>query len=90
MQAIDLMQRINTFVTEKIAPGVVAHGGQVEVVEFQEGKLTLGLSGSCSTCSMDAMTKEGIAEFMLNEFPELDDCVVVDLPEEPVGFPGVT
>ena len=78
---LELHNRINTFVLEKIAPGIMAHGGNVEITEFKDNKLTLGLSGNCLDCSLDIMTKEGIVEFILNEFAELDDCEVIDLSE---------
>jgi Fe-S cluster biogenesis protein NfuA len=76
---IDLLNRLEIFIRDKIAPGVLAHGGMVDIKSFEDGKLTLALSGSCTTCSMDTMTKEGIAEFVMNEFPELDDCEVIDI-----------
>lgn len=82
MMKVELLQELSRFVTEKIAPGVVAHGGQVEIVSFENNNLILGLSGSCTTCSLDAMTKEGIADFVLDAFPDLDDCQVVDIEEE--------
>ena len=74
-----LLKQIDDFITQKIAPGVMSHGGRVEIVAFDDNRLKLGLSGSCSTCSLDAMTKEGIAEFVMNEFPDLDDCEVIDI-----------
>ena len=77
-----LLKQIDDFILQKIAPGVVSHGGKVEVVAFVDNKLKLGLSGACSTCSMDAFTKEGIAEFVMNEFPDLEDCEVIDLEGE--------
>lgn len=78
----DLLGRISTFVTQKIAPGVLSHGGYIEIVEFNGGNLKLGLSGACSTCSLEGMSAEGISNFILEEFPELNDCEVVDMPPE--------
>lgn len=88
MMNVDLLQELSKFVTEKIAPGVVSHGGQVEILSFEDNKLTLGLSGACTTCSLDAMTKEGIADYILNNFPDLDDCEVVDIADE-TSTPGL-
>ncbi len=82
MMNVDLLQALSKFITEKIAPGVVAHGGQVEILSFEDNILKLGLSGACTTCSLDAMTKEGIADYVLDAFPDLDDCEVVDIMEE--------
>lgn len=75
------LKEIEHFITQKIAPGVVSHGGKVEILDLANDHLRLGLSGACSTCSLDSFTKEGIAEYVMNEFPELEDCVVIDLED---------
>ena len=80
-----LLTRLGEFLLEKIAPSVVSHGGAIEIIGLTDNRLKIGLSGACSTCSMDTFTKEGIAEFMLNEFPELDDCEVIDLEDTGAG-----
>jgi len=85
-----LVQDINKFVLEKIAPSVVSHGGRIDVVSLEDNKLVLGLSGACSTCSLDTFTKEGISEFLLNEFPTLDDCEVIDLEEASEDVPHLS
>ena len=74
-----LLKQIDDFITQKIAPSVVSHGGRVEIMDLTDNRLKLGLSGACSTCSMDTLTKEGISEFVMNEFPDLEDCEVVDI-----------
>jgi Fe-S cluster biogenesis protein NfuA len=71
-------QAIQRFIDEKIAPGVQSHGGDVLVEGLDNGILTLSLSGACGSCNVQAYTSESIANYILEEFPELDDVVVSD------------
>jgi Fe-S cluster biogenesis protein NfuA len=69
---------IQKFVDEKIAPGVQSHGGDVLIEDLAGGILTISLSGACGSCNVQAYTSESIANYILEEFPELDDVVVRD------------
>lgn len=71
-------QAIQRFIDEKIAPGVQSHGGDVLVEGLENGILTLSLAGACGSCNVQAYTSESIANYILEEFPELDDVVVSD------------
>lgn len=64
---------IERFVYEKIAPGIVAHGGSVEILALEQGVLRLRLTGACVSCGVRAMTAEAVANYLLDSFPELDD-----------------
>jgi len=72
------LESIQTFIDEKIAPGILAHGGEVQIKNLDNNILTLSLSGSCGSCSVQAYTSESISNYILEEFPELDDVVVTD------------
>lgn len=69
---------IQKFIDEKIAPGVQSHGGDVIIEGLESGILTISLSGACGSCNVQAYTSESIANYILEEFPELDDVVVRD------------
>lgn len=70
-------QAIKLFLDEKIAPGILAHGGEVNIVNLEDNILSLQLSGSCGDCSVQAYTSESISNYILEEFPELDDVTVL-------------
>lgn len=70
------LQAIQEFINEKIAPGVESHGGEVLVESLENNILSLSLSGACGSCGVQAYTQESIANFILEEFPDLDDVVV--------------
>ncbi|MEN9528656.1 MAG: hypothetical protein RI932_529 [Pseudomonadota bacterium] len=71
-------QAIQRFIDEKIAPGVQSHGGDVLIEELENRILTISLSGACGSCNVQAYTSESIANYILEEFPDLDDVVVRD------------
>jgi len=71
-------QAIQRFIDEKIAPGVQSHGGDVVIESLENGVLKMSLSGACGTCNVQAYTSESIANYILEEFPELDDVIITD------------
>ena len=71
-------QAIQRFIDEKIAPGVQSHGGDVVIEGLESGILTISLSGACGSCNVQAYTSESIANYILEEFPDLDDVIVSD------------
>jgi len=77
---------IENFIDEKIAPGILAHGGNIEVVSLEDHVLKLALSGACESCSIQAFTAEAISNYILDEFPELDDVIVIDETSDETYF----
>ena len=70
------LMAIQKFIDEKILPGVASHGGEVNVHSLEENVLTLSLTGACGSCGVVAYTAEAISNYILEEFPELDDVIV--------------
>lgn len=79
MEQTELLQEIQVFINEKIAPGVWAHGGEVNIISFENQVLTIALSGSCGNCSVQAYTADAITDYILEEFPDVEDVIVNDL-----------
>ena len=79
-ESASLSQRstIQKFIDEKISPGVASHGGEVLVSNLENNILTLTLSGSCASCGVQAYTSESISNYILEEFPDLDDVIVAE------------
>ena len=78
MSASSQYEAVKNFIDEKIAPGIMAHGGEINIMSLDEGILTLQLSGSCGSCSVQAYTSESVSNFLLEEFPDLDDVIVTE------------
>ncbi len=73
---------IQRFIDEKIAPGILAHGGDIHIVSYENHILKVALSGACDGCSVQAYTSEAISNYILEEFPDLDDVLVTEADTE--------
>ncbi len=65
-------------VLEKIRPNLIRDGGNVELVEVNDGTVKVKLVGACAGCPMSAMTlKMGIEKILKQEIPEVKEVVAV-------------
>ena len=57
---------------DKIRPMLQADGGDVELVDVQDGVVKVRLQGACAGCPMSQMTlKNGIEKILKEEIPEI-------------------
>lgn len=62
----------------RIRPALQADGGDVELLDVQEGVVTLRLTGACGGCPMSSMTlKMGVERAIRQEVPEIKKVVAV-------------
>ncbi len=65
-------------VLEQIRPALKADGGDVELVDVNDGVVSLRLTGACSGCPMSTMTlKMGIERVLREKVPEVKEVVSV-------------
>jgi Fe-S cluster biogenesis protein NfuA len=65
-------------VLNKIRPSLLADGGDVELVDVNDGTVTLKLTGACAGCPFSTMTvKMGIEKILKKELPEVKEVVAV-------------
>jgi Fe-S cluster biogenesis protein NfuA len=65
-------------VLAQIRPMLEADGGGVELVDFEEGVVTVRLLGACGGCPMSTMTlKGGIERILKEQMPEVKEVVAV-------------
>jgi Fe-S cluster biogenesis protein NfuA len=56
----------------KIRPMLQADGGDVELVDVEEGVVKVRLQGACAGCPMSQMTlKNGIEKILKEQIPEV-------------------
>ena len=73
----DLFNKVNT-VLESIRPALIADGGNVELVEVKDGKVSLKLQGACGHCPMSQMTlKMGIEREIKRQIPEIQQVIAI-------------
>ena len=62
----------------KIRPHLQADGGDVELVDVQDGVVRVRLTGACGGCPMSTMTlRQGIEHVLKGEVPEIKKVVAV-------------
>ena len=63
----------------KIRPMLQNDGGDVELVDVEEGVVKVRLQGACAGCPMSTMTlKNGIERILKQEVPEVKEVVAVE------------
>ena len=63
---------------DKIRPSLIRDGGNVELVDVNDGTVKLKLIGACAGCPMSTMTlKMGIEQVLKQEIPEVKEVVAV-------------
>ncbi len=65
-------------VLNQIRPNLMRDGGNVELVDVNDGKVKVKLTGACAGCPMSTMTlKMGIEKILKKEIPEIKEVVAV-------------
>ena len=63
---------------EKIRPLLQRDGGDIELVEVNNGVVKVRLTGACKGCPMSQMTlKQGVEKLLLKEVPGLKEVQAV-------------
>ena len=57
---------------QKIRPALQADGGDIELIDIQDGMVKVKLTGACCGCPMSQMTlKQGVERVLKQEVPEV-------------------
>ena len=65
-------------ILDKIRPSLMADGGNVELVDVNNGTVQVRLTGACDGCPMATLTlKMGIEKLLKQEIPEIEEVVAV-------------
>ena len=64
--------QINCYLQTGINPGLASHGGQVSLIDIEDGIAILKFGGGCQGCGQaDVTLKEGIEKTLLERIPQL-------------------
>lgn len=73
-----MKEKVET-VLEKIRPSLIGDGGNVELVDIEDGTVKVRLTGACAGCPMSSMTlKMGIEQALKAEVPEVQEVIAVE------------
>ena len=64
----EVMRDIQRILDEYIQPSVQMHGGMVSLQDFDDGVVTIFMSGACSGCAMSSQTLHAGIENMLTYY----------------------
>ena len=65
-------------VLNKIRPSLMRDGGNVELIDVNDGTVKVKLTGACAGCPMSTITlKMGIEKVLKQELPEVKEVVAV-------------
>ena len=63
---------------EQIRPALLADGGDVQLLDVNDGVVTVRLKGACSGCPMATMTlQHGIERVLKEQVPEVKEVISV-------------
>lgn len=69
-------------VLNKIRPSLQADGGDVELIDVNNGTVKVKLTGACGHCAFSTMTlKMGIERILKKEVPGVKEVIAVGAPE---------
>jgi Fe/S biogenesis protein NfuA len=80
-----MLNKIEKILDEQIRPALSSHGGDIEVIDFDNNKLFVKLTGGCQGCSSSKATlKDGIEKLIVGKFPGIVD-ELVDMTDHAAG-----
>ena len=79
-----MIQKLEKLFDDKIRPSLMAHGGNIEIVDYDNDKLFIRLQGGCQGCSSSKATmKDGVEKVVKQFFPEVKE--IVDITDHQSG-----
>ena len=67
----DLLDRIQ-HTLNKVRPYIHADGGDVQLIDYKDGVVTVSMLGACAGCmAIDATLTDGIEAILIDEVPEV-------------------
>jgi Fe/S biogenesis protein NfuA len=80
-----MLRKIEKLLDEQIRPALASHGGDIEIIDYDNNKLFVKLSGGCQGCSSSKATlKVGIERLVVGKFPDLVK-ELVDMTDHSAG-----
>lgn len=65
-------------VLDDLRPYLIADGGDIEFIKFENGIVYVKMLGACSECGLiDFTIKDGVEAMLINEIPEVKEVEVV-------------
>lgn len=74
-----MIEKIEHVLNQYVRPKLKEHYGDVKILKFEDGVLSIKLEGQCSNCPSAKYTVEGIIEKEIKEHvPEVERVVLIE------------
>ena len=82
----ELLERIEKTIN-KIRPYIQADGGDVQLVDYKDGIVTVRMFGACAGCmALDVPLTQGIQAILMDEIPEVKEVKVDESQPQSYGW----
>lgn len=79
-----MIRQIEKLLDDMIRPALAAHGGNIELIDIDNNKVFVKMSGGCQGCaSSQATLTDGVERLIKQHYPEIEE--VVDLTDHDSG-----
>jgi Fe-S cluster biogenesis protein NfuA len=67
-----MIARIQEIIEKQIRPALQSDGGDIELIDVEDGIVKVRLVGACSHCPSSAMTLyQGVEKMLIEQIPEI-------------------
>jgi Fe-S cluster biogenesis protein NfuA len=79
-----MIRQIEKLFDEMVRPALAAHGGNIELIDIDNNKIFVKMSGGCQGCASSTATlKDGVERLVKQNYPEIQE--IVDLTDHNSG-----
>jgi Fe-S cluster biogenesis protein NfuA len=79
-----MIRKIEALLQAEVVPSLEAHGGSIEVIDVDNNKVYVKMTGGCHGCAgARATLKEGVERIIKERFPMIEE--VVDTTDHQSG-----
>ncbi len=73
-----IKERVMKIIDEQIRPSLMMDGGNIELVDVEDGTVKVRLTGACQGCPSARMTLQfGVEQRLKDEIPEVKEVVSI-------------
>jgi Fe-S cluster biogenesis protein NfuA len=79
-----MIRQLEKLFDDNVRPALAAHGGDIELIDVDNNKVYVKMTGGCQGCSSSQATlTDGVERLIKQNFPEIEK--VVDLTDHDSG-----
>ncbi len=79
-----MIRQLEKLFDDNVRPALAAHGGDIELIDVDNNKVYVKMTGGCQGCSSSQATlTDGVERLIKQNFPEIEK--VIDLTDHDSG-----